>query len=101
MNDEYLVGGISLVMSAAFLAIAAGPWVRPYQLRPIQAIVTRFGKIAGRLCWLSLAMLLAVIGLAILLGLRPEYAKPISNGFLSQSTIADGALSVGGAWDAG
>jgi len=78
VNDEWLVGGLAGVMSLCFLAFALGPWEKPYQLRAIQAIAERFGKLVARFFWLLLAVMMGGLGIAIVTGKRPGYAVPLS-----------------------
>ncbi len=81
---EALVGSIALVAAIASLAIAVGPWGRPYQLSTISAISRRFGKPAARGVWLAIAIALLTAGSAIVAGLRPSYASPAQRATLDR-----------------
>lgn len=73
--DEILVGSLALVFAVVSFSIGVGPWSAPYQLRTFQAVAKRYGKSAARLIWILISVGLLVIGVAVLLGLRPSYAK--------------------------
>ncbi|KAA1257792.1 hypothetical protein LF1_02820 [Rubripirellula obstinata] len=72
--DEPLVGTLAILMSLLAMAIAAGPWHVPYQLRTFAAICDRYGKPVARSIWLAIALAAFGSGLAILSGVRPGYA---------------------------
>ena len=74
VNDEWFVGGLSILLAVLFFLFAIGPWSAPYRLRSTAAISAKYEKLFARLFWFLLAVLLGGLGLAILLGLRPTYA---------------------------
>jgi hypothetical protein len=76
MNDELLVGAVAMGIAALFTLFSLGPWQFPYRMLSVAAIESRFGKKAARSFWLLIALLIGVVGLSILSGARPGYAKP-------------------------
>jgi hypothetical protein len=78
--DEPLVGTLAILLSFVAMAIAAGPWPGPYQLRTFSAVCNRFGKPIARGVWLIIALAAFGSGLAILSGIRPGYADQQSSG---------------------
>jgi hypothetical protein len=72
--DEILVGCVAITLALISLAIAIGPWDKPYQLGSVSAIHRRFGKFAARIFWVVLALASFSSGVIILSGLRPSYA---------------------------
>lgn len=73
--DEILVGSLALVFAVVSFLIGVGPWSAPYQLRTIQAVAKRYGKTAARVVWVVISLAFLVVGMAVLLGLRPSYAN--------------------------
>lgn len=73
--DEPLVGSLAIFVALVSIAIAVGPWSRPYELRSIRAVHRRFGKPVARGVWLLVAAASLTSGLAILSGYRPGYAE--------------------------
>ena len=73
--DEILVGSLALVFAVVSFLIGVGPWIAPYQLQTFQAVGKRYGKTAARLVWLLISLAFLVVGVAVLLGLRPSYAR--------------------------
>ena len=73
--DDFLVGGVALVLAGLALASAMFRSPPTYRLRSIQAIEQRFGATAARLFLAGLALLLFSVGTAILIGARPHYAE--------------------------
>jgi hypothetical protein len=73
--DEILVGSLALVFSALSFSIGVGPWSAPYRLRTFQAVAKRHGKTAARAVWVLISLAFLVIGVVVLFGLRPSYAK--------------------------
>jgi hypothetical protein len=73
-DDETLVGILAILIALASMAIAVGPWHRPYQLKNFAAICDRYGKPVARSIWLAIALAAFGSGLAILSGIRPSYA---------------------------
>ncbi len=74
--DEPLVGSLAILIAMVSLAIAVGPWARPYELRSVHAVRSRFGKPAARGIWILVAAASLASGMAILSGFRPGYAVP-------------------------
>lgn len=74
--DDILVGSLAFVLALVSIAICVGPWTRPYQLRSVAAIESRFGKTAARSVWLVIALASLTAGVVILAGIRPAYARP-------------------------
>lgn len=74
--DESLVGAIAIIIAGISFAIGLGPWASPYQLPTIMAISKRFGKPVARGFWVVLALAALTAGVAILCGIRPNYAVP-------------------------
>lgn len=75
-TDEFLVGYSALALSAIATAIAIGPWAAPYKIRSVNYVRERFGKLAARSLWLAVAIITGGSGVAILNGVRPDYAAP-------------------------
>lgn len=75
-TDEVLVGCLALAFSTIATAIAIGPWTAPYQIRSIKYVGDRFGKPSARAIWLVIAIIAGGSGVAILSGIRPDYAVP-------------------------
>jgi hypothetical protein len=73
--DEILVGSLALVFAVVSFSIGVGPWSAPYQLRTFQAVANRRGKTTARVVWVMISLALLVVGVAVLLGLRPSYAN--------------------------
>lgn len=73
--DEILVGSLALVFAIVSFLIGVGPWSAPYQLRSFDAVATRYGKTAARIAWILLSLTFLMVGLAVLFGLRPNYAR--------------------------
>ena len=73
--DEILVGSLALFFSVVSFLIGVGPWSAPYQLRTIQSVAKRYGKTAARVVWVVISLAFLVVGMAVLLGLRPSYAN--------------------------
>ena len=74
--DDMLVGSLASVLAMIAIAISLGPWKRPYQLRSVAAVESRFGKTAARGVWLVIALASLIAGVVIFAGLRPVYALP-------------------------
>ncbi len=74
--DEPLVAAVAITLATIAVAIAAGPWSGPYQLRTIDAIRHRFGMSVARAVWVAVALTMFATGLAIISGARPNYAVP-------------------------
>lgn len=72
--DEILVGSLALVFAVVTFSIGVGPWSAPYQLRTFQAVANRHGKPAARVVWVLISVAFLVVGVSVLLGLRPSYA---------------------------
>lgn len=70
------MGCLALTLSAIATAIAFGPWTVPYQIRSVKYVRERFGKRAARSLWLAVAVITGGSGVAILNGVRPDYAAP-------------------------
>ncbi len=73
--DEMLVGSLALGFAVVSFLIAVGSWSAPYQLRTFQAVAKRHGKTAARIVWVLISLAFLGVGVAVLLGLRPSYAK--------------------------
>jgi len=87
--DEILVGSLALMFAVVSFSIGVGPWSAPYQLRTFQAVANRYGKTAARFVWLMISLAFLVVGLSVLLGLRPSYAQ-----------LSEGRYAVAGVcWD--
>jgi len=76
MTDEFFIGCLALMVATIAIAIALGPWTRPYRIGSVARVENRFGKPAARSVWLIVAIIAAASGSAILTGLRPGYAAP-------------------------
>jgi hypothetical protein len=74
--DEPLVGSLAILVAVVSLAIAVGPWTKPYELKSVHEVHRRFGKSAARGVWVLVAAASLASGLAILSGFRPSYAAP-------------------------
>ena len=72
--DEILVGSLALVFAVVSFSIGVGPWSAPYQLRTFQAVSNRYGKTAARVVWVLISVAFLLVGVSVLLGLRPSYA---------------------------
>lgn len=70
------MGCLALAFSAIATAIAIGPWTAPYQIRSVKFVRERFGSLAARSLWLAVAIITGGSGVAILNGVRPNYAAP-------------------------
>lgn len=73
--DEILVGSLALFFALVSFLIGVGRWSAPYQLRTFQAVAKRHGKTAARGVWLLISLAFFLVGVAVLLGLRPSYAR--------------------------
>ena len=73
--DEILVGSLALAFAVVSFSIGVGPWSAPYQLRTIQVVAKRYGKPAARVVWVVISLAFLVVGMVVLLGLRPSYAN--------------------------
>lgn len=76
ISDESLVGGLAMGISVIAIAIACGPWHRPYQIRSMAAISSRCGKPTARGIWFLIALVAGGCGWSILNEIRPGYATP-------------------------
>ncbi|TWU03543.1 hypothetical protein [Neorhodopirellula pilleata] len=76
ISDELLVGCLAIGVSVIALAIACGPWNRPYQIRSMAALSSRFGKPTARGIWFLIAIVAGGCGWSILNEIRPAYATP-------------------------
>lgn len=76
ISDESFVGGLAIGVSLIAMAISLGPWQRPYRIRSMAAISSRFGKPTARGIWFLIAILAGGCGWSILNEIRPAYATP-------------------------
>lgn len=79
--NDLFVASIALAGSATAFAVGIGPWGNPYRMRSIAAIVNRYGMIAARCLWITIAIIALVTGIAIASGVRPEFTKPNQSSF--------------------
>ena len=93
--DEILVGSLALVFAVVTFSIGVGPWNAPYQLRTFQAVAKRHGKTAARVVWVLISLAFLLVGVSVLLGLRPSYAYVSEGCFLVAGDFGATPRSVG------
>jgi len=70
-----LVAGVSMALSMIAAVAGIGSWRLPYQLRLARVLHDRYGMVAARAFYMVLALLLGALAVAIVLGVRPSYAR--------------------------
>ncbi|MEM6470830.1 MAG: hypothetical protein AAF802_14825 [Planctomycetota bacterium] len=78
--NDWLVSSLAFVIALAAAVVSVSSWEPPFKFRTVRPIVERFGKPAGRLFWVCVAIISMIAGIMIAGGIRPGYAKPSSDG---------------------
>lgn len=78
IQAETFVGSLAIVLAVVAGLAALGPFRHIGQLRLVQAIRDRFGKLAARIFVAVIASLLLTSGIMILRDLRPQFAVPLT-----------------------
>lgn len=94
-SDEILVGSLALAFAMVCFSIGVGPWKAPYQLRTFQAVTKRHGKTTARVVWVLISLAFLVVGVAVLLGLRPTYANLSKGRYGSGGDCRDARCQMG------
>ncbi|QDV85021.1 hypothetical protein [Stieleria sp.] len=74
--NDLFVAMVAFIGGVLALAVAIGPWQKPYHLRSIARVVDRYGMSAARSVWVLVAIVSLIAGMAIANGIRPGYATP-------------------------